>query len=991
MHQTRPILLKCSTLLGWIAMSCALRSEALPPSLDPAIRGPEIASQIHGVYDKPGQLLLGNGDLGIVTEGTPGNWKVGIGKSDFWGVMRGSITTVGCLTISSHQLENASCHMEQNIGPATLTGSFSATNGASLQSLHWVDKEDNLLVIQLTNNGLIPLDFTGALHPSMGNAIPRNIGSGADSTWLETGADITDWWIGNRQVWGTNRPFIGLLTGATIYDQALPPDRLNQQGNPTPFFRWDPQQPGTLHGKSIMVSDPIHGTVLSCTDAGSQGLTQGAAQLPERSFTLNTWIRPDAHMSDGTIFAAITVEKPGQHQYPFLRGLLLQVLNGKLAARLNSEQIIASEPLPLNKWVEVTVTYGNGKLSLYAGSLLLGSVTMPSADDVMGWDKTAIALGDPKLPFHGCAPVAMMRQRVIGPAVTVKDQSLSFTLAPGQKATWLMAVVSDRNTADFRATTERLVSMDNAAVEARWKSHQMAWKTFWSKSFVEIPDKVIQANWYGSLYLLACCSRPECPPPGLWYNFVTTIGPRWDGDYTLDYNFQAPFWAAFAANHFALADNYDPLLLAHIPRGKALAKNAWRVDPKQQPGNLESMLAARHAIPPADAASYRGIYLYTHLIPLPGWSNDYGTMWNQKSNALFCAVNMIQRWRLTRDQEYARKVYPFLREVADFWESYLVLKDGHYQSLDDSVCEGSGSGKDVNPATTLSFLRLLYPSLIEISELLGKDEEKRSVWNDTLSKLSPFTIVPATSIRQLNLLGPDYTTGKNVIRDSEIGTEFSRPAVSVYKTERKERSSSAGMNSTQTVFPGWTFGLESSPEELEAAKNTVFLAAEWWDFNNSCTFYPAAAAVGHDPKEILENLRIFIDGTQTPNFMIKTSGGGTEDVAIVPTALWMMFLQSYQENIHLFPNWPREMDASFGQLPACGGFLISSSLREGKIEQVVIQSNAGTTCRLVNPWSGQTVEVTSSMNTSHLLEGDILKIPTRRGEVLILTPSKATH
>ena len=96
-------------------MSCALRSEALPPSLDPAIRGPEIASQIHGVYDKPVQLLLGNGDLGIVTEGTPGNWKVGIGKSDFWGVMRGSITTVGCLTISSHQLENASCHMEQNI------------------------------------------------------------------------------------------------------------------------------------------------------------------------------------------------------------------------------------------------------------------------------------------------------------------------------------------------------------------------------------------------------------------------------------------------------------------------------------------------------------------------------------------------------------------------------------------------------------------------------------------------------------------------------------------------------------------------------------------------------------------------------------------------------------------------------------------------------------------------------------------------------------
>jgi len=33
--------------------------------------------------------------------------------------------------------------------------------------------------------------------------------------------------------------------------------------------------------------------------------------------------------------------------------------------------------------------------------------------------------------------------------------------------------------------------------------------------------------------------------------------PAWFGDYALDFNYEAPFYSAFAANHVELTDAYD--------------------------------------------------------------------------------------------------------------------------------------------------------------------------------------------------------------------------------------------------------------------------------------------------------------------------------------------------------------------------------------------------------------------------------------------------
>ena len=122
--------------------------------------------------------------------------------------------------------------------------------------------------------------------------------------------------------------------------------------------------------------------------------------------------------------------------------------------------------------------------------------------------------------------------------------------------------------------------------------------------------------------------------------------------------------------------------------------------------------------------------------------------------------------------------------------------------------------------------------------------------------------------------------------------------------------------------------------------------------------------------------------------MIHTPGGGTEDDAITPCCLAYMFLQSHQQNIHLFPNWPMDQDASFGNLNACGGFVIGSAVKQGKILYVQVVSEAGEECRLANPWPGHAVSLQGGIEKPHSLQGELLRFSTEKGKTYLLQPDR---
>lgn len=959
-----------------------------------SVTGPALAANVQGSYSSvstpsSGTVVnapvVGNGDMALMIGGPSTSLSFVVGKSDFWGVEHGVVMPVGTLLLSAAGLSGSTYSLNQNVGAAIVTGSFlSGSSGLDMGS--WISTSQNTAFIQLTNIGSQPLTFSSKLLDAYGTAgNPGTLGCSNNAIWLNVSPDAVHLELGNHLNIGSSAPLQGRIADLQIFNQTLSSAQLNALGTAgavPSLLQWTATNTGTATlvgtGASLNTTDPHGGSVVLTGDASSE-VNVGVMGLPQAQFAVSAWVDLAAVNSgnENCIFAGLI--NHGTGGYPFLRGFKLVVTSsGQLSATLNTSggsdgtlgglftnatvnayTATATGTLPLNQWIQTAVTYDGNALTIYTNGTVVGVTTnFPSAADVMGWNKTTIHLGDTNVPANGCAPQGVLMQSVMGATVTTNGNTLNFTVPAGGQATIALAAVTDFNTTNFFAAAAQQTQGANAAsVNSLWQGHNQWWSNFWSKSFVQVPDQLVESEWYASLYLLACCSATNCPPPGLWGNFVSSTGMYWEGDYTLDYNVQATFWVAYACNHPELADNYDQMLLDHISRGEATAQHY----------------------------GFQGIFLYTHLIPTPGWSDDGYTFWSQKSDALFAGVNCAMRWRYTQDTNYAAEMYPYLKGVADFWDNYLVLSNSEYVDFTDASDE-SGGTSDVNPATTLAFIRLVYPTLIQMSEALNVDAAERPVWSNIVANLSPLPIVPAESIGSLSALGTNYVSpGMNVIRDTASGTAFPTPEVAVYQ-DRQTRGSSAGMNSTQTIFPGWDVGLESDPATLAAASNTVYLAAEWYDGNDDCTFFPSAAAIGINPGLILTNLDFAIIDHAYPNYMFSFGGGGTEDYSIVPCMLANMFLQSYQTNLHIFPNWPANQNAAFGNLNACGGFLVSSAMTNGLIPYVQITSTVGQMLNLANPWPQTTVQVASTVNPTTQFTGTIFNYQTQVGEVVTLTP-----
>jgi hypothetical protein len=941
-----------------------------------AEKATRIVAGIHGSWTQmPGNIvsgrmssgaLIGNGSVGVAIGGTADKQEYYVGRDDFWSVQRGKIMPVGRLELSFPALAGATAELEENIGPADVTGSFAAS-GSQLKTRAWVDSDKNFFFVELQNPGPAALDGSAAMLDSFGQDDRDTLGGVTGQVfWRKVSPEVVHATIGGPNQGKPETSDAGVRSLQVFGDAPM-------RAGEKPMYAWEPQ------------SGPAAGG-----DNPPQAFSCGDIIMPERRFTVRASISLAHADGEGVIFSSITQRWQMQQQDPTdplgnvrghdtgrpqgaQAGLLIYLAQGRLAANLNGTVVTASRPVPAQQWTDIAVAYDGMKLTLQVNGEPVGETSdFPTAAQVMGpeWEWAAAHPGDPEVPFEGIAPEGVLATRIIRAKAVEENGALHFQIPAGGKVILAVAATDDRDTAGyFQSSLSGLERASAATVAAAWSRHVAAWRSFWSRSFVEIPDKTVQSWWYGSLYVLASCSKHGNVAPGLWGNWITSTNAGWQGDYTLDYNYQAPFWAAFPTNHVDLADSYDAPLLAWMKRGRGLAKEL-------------------HA---------QGLVYYTHLAPSPGWSADNFRTLDQKSDALFAAVNCVQRWRYTRDADYARKMWPFLTGVAEFWDQDLKLVNGRYADLNDAEDEHLwGPADDMNPATVIGFLNMLYPALIDMSEQLNMGQDMRATWRDRLTHLSPLPLAPANSVAAIrDAVGKPLPADKMVILESEHGMQWvninrgarfsANPPVAI-------EGSSAGMNSLQTVFPAWNVGLESSAELRQAALNTVDYTRLWYDSNNTSNFYPAAADAGYDPDSILQHLNLLVTHIGYPNFAYKFGAGGVENEATVPTTIAAMLVQSYQKNIHVFANWPANQDASFGDLLAVGDFLVSSSIAGGQIGEVRIVSQQGGECNLANPWGpDQAVKVqiagAAGKVLRKVLHGPVLTLATRKGDRITFSPA----
>ena len=114
-----------------------------------------------------------------------------------------------------------------------------------------------------------------------------------------------------------------------------------------------------------------------------------------------------------------------------------------------------------------------------------------------------------------------------------------------------VAVATDRDGAgDSLARAIALAGCDPGAdYDSALRSHEEAWRLFWSASSVELGDKPLEATWYRNLYALACHLSPHAQAPGLSANITLSDGAPWHGDYHWNLNIQKMFISSMLANH----------------------------------------------------------------------------------------------------------------------------------------------------------------------------------------------------------------------------------------------------------------------------------------------------------------------------------------------------------------------------------------------------------------------------------------------------------
>ncbi len=432
---------------------------------------------------------------------------------------------------------------------------------------------------------------------------------------------------------------------------------------------------------------------------------------------------------------------------------------------------------------------------------------------------------------------------------------------------------------------------------------------FWAKSGVTIADPIMENLWYQILHARRCIYRDDTVPPGLF--MPSTIGDYsvWHGDYHWNYNFEAPFWGNYTANHFEIGDAYFQAMDYMLQIGRQIAHDYYHC---------------------------RGAFIQLTGYPIHALDDPYGT--GSLSRMAYMTGWAMQpywwRYQYSQDKDWLReKGYPVIRDCALFFTDFLNKgDDGLYHAFPSCEEESKFTGDPndyTDRAEVLQHIRYSLRAAILASQELGVDEAFRAEWQDRLDNMAP---------DNNKYFGNQYDPS---LKGLEKWCADSSP-------------------------PQWGYGKPYDRQPREApsgASPLVGRFGSWW------LAHPGGAiSMLRDGRFVADRdydvMREFVETTRHPNgLMFTASDYGyhswvfNEELAII-APLQEMMLQSWDGILRIFPAWPTDVEASFRTFRAQGAFLVSASWANGAVTSAEIFSEVGGRCRLYPLWAQAGVQVT---------------------------------
>lgn len=451
------------------------------------------------------------------------------------------------------------------------------------------------------------------------------------------------------------------------------------------------------------------------------------------------------------------------------------------------------------------------------------------------------------------------------------------------------------------------------------ESHFTWWDSFWKASSINIPDTLLQEQYYMDLYKLGAAARQGAPPISLQSVWTADNGklPPWKGDFHHDLNTQLSYWPAYSSNHLDLEQGFLDWLNQHKATFKKYTKEYYGLNGLNVPG----------------VTTLEGD-------PMGGWIQySFGP-----TISAWLGHHFYLHWRYSMDREFLKnEAYPWIRDVAVFFKELSVLgKNGQRKlPLSSSPEVHNNDAKawfDEMTNYDLALVRWTFYTASELALELGKKDEANE-WSSILKEW------------------PNYAV-------DETGLMIA-PGQPLMESHRH-------FSQIMAIHPLGLLDLSNGATDQEIIKNTIShlddLGSSNWTGYSFAWLGNLKARAG-DGNGAAKALKDFASSFVLPNsFHVNgdQSGTGKSNMTYRPFTLegnfafaagiQEMLIQSHTGSVHLFPAIPEEWGSvGFKNLRTQGAFLISADKVDGKVEKVTIYSEMGGEIRLINPFPSRDV------------------------------------